>query len=530
MLPSLKKLPESFEDCHRAALLKIIATMQLSDYGNRDPQLIAAAAVITALVAVSLSATAANSTNPPTAGILLTDSLGRVVRVPTNEVPASLRPPAAIDGTHQTPQSAKGARQLDLVSERTELGRAGAEGFVFFPAVQPRLMPYLANLDEFGNTALKPSAWLAVGPLEPEAQGAKYWLSEHGLRYSLQQTITGVGLTDVRQGNNGLGFYEFDWQSKWAVFDAPGTGAGWLSTHFEIKSGLGAAGMDQSAGSNIGSVTEPTGFWSGVNGIRVSELAWQQSLRDGEVVVVAGMVNQGDYLDANAYANSGRGQFINSALINSQVLPLPGYNFGANLQWQPHEDWYTMLGTSAGNAKAGHVPWTDFSMNTWSLVGELGYAPADFMGWGPGVYRVQPFIAQADGPTQGGIGFNFQQQLGADSPLGWFGRFGTGGSAVAAGAKVQIGTGLVAHAPLYYAGLLPKRANDSLGSGFVWSQPSATSQTVYHDNEYIWETFYAVQLTPLTKLQPDLQVVWNPAFNPDAGPATVFQIQLIIAW
>jgi hypothetical protein len=32
------------------------------------------------------------------------------------------------------------------------------------------------------------------------------------------------------------------------------------------------------------------------------------------------------------------------------------------------------------------------------------------------------------------------------------------------------------------------------------------------------------------KLQPDFQTVWNPAHNPDSGPAIVFQLQLDIAW
>jgi hypothetical protein len=62
------------------------------------------------------------------------------------------------------------------------------------------------------------------------------------------------------------------------------------------------------------------------------------------MVALAGAINQGNYIDANAYANSGRGQFINSALINSMVLPLPAYGYGVNLQWQPSNDWYTLLG------------------------------------------------------------------------------------------------------------------------------------------------------------------------------------------
>ena len=116
----------------------------------------------------------------------------------------------------------------------------------------------------------------------------------------------------------------------------------------------------QSAKSNLGTVTDPTGIWSAVNGFRVPELAWQQSARHGEIVVVAGMVSQRNYIDGNAYADSGRSKFINSALIHSQVLPLAQYNFGLNLQWQPVDEWYAMVGGSMGGNPAGNAPWTDY--------------------------------------------------------------------------------------------------------------------------------------------------------------------------
>jgi hypothetical protein len=32
------------------------------------------------------------------------------------------------------------------------------------------------------------------------------------------------------------------------------------------------------------------------------------------------------------------------------------------------------------------------------------------------------------------------------------------------------------------------------------------------------------------RLQPDLQIVWNPAFSPDRGPAVIFQLQFILKW
>jgi len=37
---------------------------------------------------------------------------------------------------------------------------------------------------------------------------------------------------------------------------------------------------------------------------------------------------------------------------------------------------------------------------------------------------------------------------------------------------------------------------------------------IRHDNEYGFETFDTRQLTPTLRLQPDVQVVWNPVFNP----------------
>ena len=282
----------------------------------------------------------------------------------------------------------------------------------------------------WGTPRSNPARCIPSTPLDVAAQQGKYWISEAGLRYSLQQTFTWVSMTDVMQGDNTLGYYTMSFQAKWAVFDAPASGtAGWISTKINAKTGLGDAGDTQSAARNLGSVTDPTGIWSGVNGVRIPELAWQQSLRDGEVVVVAGMVNQGDYFDANSYANSGRGQFLNSALINSMVVPLPGYNFGLNVQWQPADEWYGMIGSSVGNGHAGYVPWTDFAWDNWSLLAEFGYAPRDFLGLGPAsIASSRSWARRRAILAQGGFGLNFQQQLGRHSPFGWFGRFGHGGS------------------------------------------------------------------------------------------------------
>jgi hypothetical protein len=463
--------------------------------------------------------------------VLLTGNLGELVKVPASTLPPDLLPPPAIGLRSQIPNPARGAKIPMPVRQRLQETREGKEEFQFFPSYQPRLMPYLASQDEFGNTAIRPGALIPSTPVEALVQRGKYLLSEHGLRYSLAQTFTFVDMTDVMQGSNVLGFYTFDFAAKWAIFSAPRSGtAGWLSAQIEAKTGLGQSGETQSAQSNLGTLTNPTGIWSSVNGFRIPELAWQQSFREGEVVLLAGMVSQGNYIDVNTYANSGRGQFLNSALINSMVMPLSGYNPGVNLQWQPNEHWYVMFGGLAGNTSPGNPPWTDFNWQHWSALWEVGYMPDDLLGLGPGVYRIQPFLARAGGPTQGGLCLNVQQQLGKDAPFGYFGRFGIGGSNVTAGASAQVATGFVMKGPLKQAGLFPTRSNDAMGIGFVWSQPSTSSTPVAHEDEFVVEAGYVLQLTPLAKLQPALQVVWNPVYNPNPSRNVVFQVQLDLAW
>ena len=102
---------------------------------------------------------------------------------------------------------------------------------------------------------------------------------------------------------------------------------GWLTLQVEAKTGLGIGDIAESPQSNLGTLTDPDGIWSSVNGARVPELAWQQSFRNGELVAVAGMVSQRNYLDGNVAAHTGRGEFFNSALINSEVLPLAQVQF-----------------------------------------------------------------------------------------------------------------------------------------------------------------------------------------------------------
>ena len=63
--------------------------------------------------------------------------------------------------------------------------------------------------------------------------------------------------------------------------------------------------------------------------------------------------------------------------------------------------------------------------------------------------------------------------------------------------------------------------SDLIGLGFSWGQPSDSALR----DQYTFETFYRVHITPHTHLSPDLQVIINPSNAPSTDTVTVFGLR-----
>jgi len=406
------------------------------------------------------------------------------------------------------------------------------KGVQWFSEHQPGLASYLSSLDELGNTALQPEPFLHYEQITHQVQRAKYALSDFGLYYVFQQGIEYVAsLNHAVPDSQNLGYYAFKLYAKQLVFSVPSSSAaGWISWEVNGGNTLGTDLRRGNLGARIGSLVQPVGMRSPVNGLYLGELAWQQSFADGKAVFIIGMLDQTNYLDTNAYANSQFSQFLNSAFINSMVLPTTTGGVGMNLQWQPDDDYYLLLGVGQNNPLPGRSPLQDLGANNMSYVFEAGYVPQNFLGLGPGAYRLQPFVATVTGVSQVGLGLNINQQLG--DHWGYFGRLGVGGAIVSnvQGASVQLATGIVLQSPLRLIGLLSEGSQNFLGFGFVWSQPSQSQRPAAHFNEYGLELGYRFQLTATTVLKPDLQTIWDPVNNSQVHAAVIFQLSLITTW
>jgi hypothetical protein len=97
-------------------------------------------------------------------------------------------------------------------------------------------------------------------------------------------------------------------------------------------------------------------------------------------------------------------------------------------------------------------------------------------------------------------------------------------------ARKLVATGLVVETPLHYLTSLRESTSNIIGLGSVWSQPSANRRPAAHDNEYGVEALYVLQITPTAYLTPDVQVLWDPANNPDLGHSVIFQLPLVTSW
>ena len=179
------------------------------------------------------------STNSASDQFRLMDLLGQAHPVSTNAVARELQPPAAAGLGKQIPAEPKGEPAPDEVTRGIGVSKSEPRDWKWFPATPPVLMPYLASMDEYGNTTVQSGAVFPEDPLSRYPQAAKYWLSNIGLRYSFYQSLTLASLTGTAAGASALQYYTATFNGKWAVAEASQGGtAGWITTAMNVQQGL----------------------------------------------------------------------------------------------------------------------------------------------------------------------------------------------------------------------------------------------------------------------------------------------------
>ncbi|MBI3789882.1 MAG: carbohydrate porin [Gemmatimonadetes bacterium] len=280
--------------------------------------------------------------------------------------------------------------------------------------------------------------------------------------------------------------------------------------------------------------------------------------------VVAGLLAVTDLFDQNRYANTTRHQFMNWGLFQNTAWDFAadtrGYSNGVAVslispQWTMRGGVFQMPTRANGNefdsklgeafGVQGEVQWTSRASGT--VLRGLAFLNSARMGnYDAALAATRPSNAPPDvtandrpGRRKYGVGLNIEQPLADSGETGLFARIGWSDGRnesfaftevdrhVSVGVQVsgarwgrdgdRLGIAAVDHG-------LSHEHRDYLaagGLGFLLGDGKLT-----YGDERIFEAYYRFRLGSAVEVGPDLQLIENPGYNQDRGPAAVLSLRL----
>lgn len=285
------------------------------------------------------------------------------------------------------------------------------------------------------------------------------------------------------------------------------------------------------------------------------------------LVLTVGKFGTNDLFDTNAYAASTRTQFQNWALINNGAYDYAadtrGYSQGIALEWI-HPDWAIRFGSFQMPTVANGTNLANDLVHNRGDQLELELHPRLLTAKAPaiarllvyrnlahaGSYRDALALAQQTeqapditavekrGVVKYGFGLSFEQPLGQGGASGLFVRLGWNDGATESYAYTEIDRTLCMGGQV--SGAKWHRPRDRVAAALVQNDLSTAHRDylaaggkgfllgegrLNYGSERIVEAYYAYQASKLVSLTLDYQLVANPGYNRDRGPASVLSFR-----
>ena len=309
------------------------------------------------------------------------------------------------------------------------------------------------------------------------------------------QNSTGNGNTNLLIG----------WKPNWQS----GENQGGFIFHYLNVGQYGTSGVDFAQSLGISSFTSDS--TSNVDLFRA--IAWRQQLVDGRVDFRIGQLEPTTLFNAMPYANDNRA-FLASPLSNEASRTVPAAGVGSTLIAEVHDNIF--LGGAIADAN-GQGDFLDFdSFFKGDLMSSV-YAAVEpeLEGLGRGKYQIAAHFIEATDSTSYSrfLGINAEQDLGDNWAV--FAKYNRAEKRQPA-IRQSAATGIIKKKAFGFQ-------EDWLGMGIGWSDPSDPSLR----DEYVAETFWRMQATPLIQVTPSLQFWFDPAQTPNKDFQAVFTVRML---
>jgi porin len=310
---------------------------------------------------------------------------------------------------------------------------------------------------------------------------------------------------------------------KWALVGRDGPNTGNLVFKLEQRHAYGDLAVTD-FGTELGYVGLVNSVFND-QGWRATNLYWQQNLADGQAVVSVGWLDVTDYVDVFALASPWTG-FSNLAFQTGSgtIGGLPDGALGAVAAGFLTDRVYAAVGIVDANGDA-----TDLLGGFDTLFDEGETFKSLELGWTSGpkalfIDNAHVTLWQIDERTKAGsddgYGIAFSYTRGIENT--WL-PFVRGGWADAGGslyeAALSVGVGYTQNPGRQLTGL-----------GVNWSRPNDDTFGVDLDDQWTVEAFSRWQLTEGIEITPSVQIIQNPALNPDKDTIALFGLRLRAAF
>lgn len=332
-----------------------------------------------------------------------------------------------------------------------------------------------------------------------------------GFSFGINAQMVYAGVSDALGDEDDAAGGIYRLQGEWVLSGRESGNTGSIIFRVENRSKIGSGIPPGALRAEIGAAATDPVFAYGDNfGTDFSVLAWQQLFSGKRAGIAVGLLDFSAYLDAMYYQTISRG-FLNRSFILSPTLGTTGIGaLGAVGKSLIGENFWIGGGMYDANAKSG-----DPSFDTWDSGELLKHVE---LGWSSGFSRRATDRVQltwwhkdqlAEKGTPSGSGWLFSWSWMFEDRWVPFVRAGwsDGGGGALAERSVSAG----------FSWRMAFQDWFTVGAGL--NKPSDKTHDQDLGTEKVIEASYLWQITANTSLLPDLQLVLDPALNPEVDSA-----------
>ena len=331
-----------------------------------------------------------------------------------------------------------------------------------------------------------------------------------GLKFGLDYSILYQGLTDSLGEDQAAGgvFRVF---GNWTLLGRNSSSPGSLVFKGENRHRIGTDIAPQNLGFEAGYVGLTGTLFSDFDW-GVTNLFWQQRFRDGKINFIVGTLDPTDYVDIYGLTNP-LTHFQNLTFLTNPSIAAPNQGLGIAGGAMISDNFYITASLSDANGDPTEAGFDSFfDDGEYFKHIEIGWVSSFERRYFDNIHLTAWHVderEEAGTPDDWGLAFS----------ASWFvndkwipflrGGYSQDGAALLEG-SVSAGLGR------YF-----NNSSNLLGFGVGWGSPAQKGL----EDQVTTEVFYRLQLAQNLALTPDIQVIFNPALNPDQDAIAVFSIR-----